>query len=98
MELAVKEQKPNPLLKRKELSGTLAFEGATPSNKQLTEELAKKLSVSADTIVVKNILGAFGGIKADFKAYVYDSKEQLDKVEPKKKVKAEGAAAPAAKK
>ncbi|MBS3148597.1 hypothetical protein J4219_06945 [Candidatus Woesearchaeota archaeon] len=96
MELAVKEQKHNPLLKRKELTGTLAFEGATPSNKELTEQLAKKLSVTAETIVMKQILGAFGGTKAEFKAYVYDSKEQLDKVEPKKKVKAD-ANAPAAK-
>jgi ribosomal protein S24E len=96
MELNIKNKKDNPLLKRQEVTGELTFVGAaTPSNKQLLEELTKKLSVAAEVIVVKHIYGAFGGGKATFEADVYASKEQLDKIEPKKKVKA-APAAPAA--
>jgi ribosomal protein S24E len=97
MELNIKNKKDNTLLKRQEVTGELTFVGAaTPSNKQLLEELTKKLNVAADVIVIKHIYGAFGGGKATFEADVYASKEQLDKIEPKKKVKAAAPAAPAA--
>lgn len=90
-------KKENPLLKRQELTGELTFTGAaTPSNKQLQEELAKKLSVAPELIVIRHIYGAFGGGKAAFEAVAYSSKEQFDKIEPKKKVKAAAPAAPAA--
>jgi len=96
MELTIKE-KTNPLLHRKELTGEITFAGATPSNKQLQEELAKKLGVQAELVAIKHIFGAFGGLKATFEVHVYDTKEQFDKIEPKKKEKkAEPGAAPAA--
>lgn len=97
MELNIKNKKENHLLRRQEVTGELTFTGAaTPSNKQLQEELSKKLGVAAELIVVKHIYGSFGGGKAAFEADVYASKEQLDKIEPKKKVKAAAPAAPAA--
>ena len=97
MELNIKNKKDNPLLKRQEVTGELTFVGAaTPSNKLLQEELAKKLGVPLEVIVIKHIYGAFGGGKATFEAVAYASKEQLDKIEPKKKVKAVAPAAPAA--
>ncbi len=96
MELTIKE-KTNPLLHRKELTGDIAFTGATPSNKQLQEELAKKLGVQTELVAIKHIIGAFGGTKATFEAHVYETKEHFDKIEPKKKEKkAEPGAAPAA--
>ncbi len=87
MELIIKEQKENKLLKRKEILGELKYKGATPSNKQVSEELAKKLSTSEDCIRVKHILGSFGENVASVEAHVYENKEQLDKVEPKIKEK-----------
>jgi len=99
MELVVKHQKENPLLHRKELTGMLSFTGATPSNKQLQEELAKKINAAPDTVAIKNISGTFGGTSAAFEAFIYENKEHHDTIEPKKKEKktAEGAAAPAKK-
>ena len=96
MELHIKQDKKNALLHRKEVEGTLSYQGATPSNAQLTEALSKKFGVGADSIAVKHIYGSFGAQNATFDAHVYDSKEHLLKVEPKQKVKAD-ANAPAAK-
>ena len=99
MELIVKNEKENGLLGRKEIIGTLAFSNATPSNKELSEALAKKFNVPTEQVAVKHIHGSFGGITGKFEAHVYSSKEQLAKVEPKKKEPktAAGQAAPAAK-
>jgi ribosomal protein S24E len=94
MELKL-NKKENPILKRQELTGELTFVGAaTPSNKQLQEEIAKKLGVAAELIVIRHIYGAFGGGKATFEAVAYATKEQFDKIEPKKKEK-KAAATPA---
>ncbi len=96
MELNIKE-KTNPLLHRKELTGDITFTGTTPSNKQVQEEIAKKLGIQTELVAIRHIYGAFGGGKAAFEAYAYDTKEQFDKIEPKKKEKkAEPGAAPAA--
>ncbi len=100
MNLSMKSEKDNALLERKEVIGNLAFSGATPSNKELQEALGKKYNVPAEQVAVKHIFGDFGGITATFEAHVYKSKEQLLKIEPKRKEKkTEGAqaAAPAAK-
>ncbi len=97
MEFEIKNKKENTLLKRHEITGELTFTGAaTPSNKQLQEELAKKLSVAPELIIIRHIYGGFGSGKATFEAVAYASKEQMDKIEPKKKAKAAAPAAPAA--
>ena len=95
MEIEIKNKKDNQLLKRQEVTGEISFTGATPSNKQFQEELSKKLGVAPELVVVRHIYGAFGVGKAAFEADAYATKEQLDKIEPKKKVKA-APAAPAA--
>ncbi len=97
MEVAIKNKKENPLLLREELTGEITFTGATPSNQQLKEELVKKLGAQQEVIVIRHIYTKFGGGKASFEAVAYKSKEQLDKIEPKKKEKkAAPGAAPAA--
>lgn len=97
MELHVKQDKKNALLHRKEVDGTISYQGATPSNAQLQEALSKKFGAPTDAIAVKHIYGSFGAQTATFEAHVYDSKEHHDKIEPKKKAKADPNAAPAAK-
>ncbi len=97
MEITVKNKKENPLLQREELTGEITFTGATPSNQQLKEELSKKIGAQQEVIVIRHIYTTFGGGKAAFEAVAYKSKEQLDKIEPKKKApKAAPGAAPAA--
>jgi ribosomal protein S24E len=100
MELKITNQKENVLLQRKDVTAHVAFDKATPSNADVAKALATKLSVAEDVIVVKQIDGGFGKHIATISAYVYDSKEQKMKIEPKVKAKkaADGAApAPAAK-
>ncbi len=96
MELTIKEQKENPMLLRKEILAHVSFTKATPSNVEVAKAIATKLSASEDAVVVKQIKGGFGSTHAVIKAYVYASKEQKDKIEPKIKVKAAAGAAPAA--
>lgn len=87
MELTIKEQKENPLLNRKEVYGEIQFKGATPSNKEVSAELAKKMKVNEGCIRIQHIYGTFGTQAASLEAHVYESKEQLDKIEPKIKEK-----------
>jgi len=82
----------NKLLHRKEVTGTLAFTGATPSNKEVQTKIAEHFKVTPEQVAVKHIYTDFGKTSAKFEANVYDSKEALDKLEPKKKAVAQAAA------
>ncbi len=98
MELKISHQKENALLQRNEVTASVSFDKATPSNAEVAKALAAKLSATEDVIVVKKIDGGFGSTNATVTAYVYATKEQKAKIEPKVKAKtAQGAAAPAAK-
>ena len=98
MELKITKDHENVMLKRREVSATLSFDKATPSNAEVAKAIATKLSAHEDVIVMKQILGGFGSNTAQVTAYIYATKEQREKIEPKIKVKkAEGATAPAAK-
>jgi len=94
MDIEVKNKKENPQLQRQEITGEIKFSGATPSNQQLRDELAKKIGVQADLVAIRHIYGAFGTGKASFEAVAYATKEQFAKIEPKKKEK-KAAATPA---
>ena len=49
-----------------------------------------------DVVVIKHVLTEFGSTRAAFAAYIYESVEQLQKIEPKVKAKKDKkAAAPA---
>lgn len=96
MELNITQKKENKVLQRNEITGEISFTGPTPSNAQLQEELAKKLGTQKETIAIKHIYGKFGQGTATVHALAYNSKEQHDKIEPKKKEKkAAPGAAPA---
>jgi len=97
MELDVKNQKENELLHRVEVSGEISFGGATPSNKELRDELSKKLGMPKEFLAVRHIYTKFGEAKATFEAYAYKTKEEFEKVEGKIEVKEEKKEAPAEK-
>lgn len=91
MKIEINKTKENPILKRKEIEGTIIFQGATSSNKDAAKEIAGQLKTTEECIVMKKITTKFGTQKANFKAYVYESKEQKEKTEAKtKKQKEEG--------
>lgn len=99
MELTITGKKENLLLSRTELSGKISFTGATPSNDALKKAVAENLKVDPETVVVKRIITDFGMSSGRFEAFVYASREALNKIEPKiKPKKAKEAAKPAEKK
>jgi ribosomal protein S24E len=100
MKIEITEKKDNPLLSRQEVKGTLTFNTATPSNDELQANLAKQLNVDKECIRMKKIATRYGISKADFLAFVYTSKEELEKIEPapKKWVEKQEKKAEAAKK
>jgi len=76
MQVNIQEKKHNPFLKRTEVSGKITFEGATPSNAQLSEAIAKEMKAKeAECVVIKHIYSAFSRREADFVAVVYDTVE-----------------------
>jgi len=99
MKVEIKEKNENPLLSRVEVKGSIEFEGATPSNMELIEILAKELKKDSNLIVVKNIYTQFSQQKAEFLAFVYNDQEvrsKTEKVTKHLKKKAEEAAKAAA--
>lgn len=95
MELTIKNKKENPFLQREEIEGEISFTGATPSNKQVQEELAKKLGVNGELVAIRHVYTKFGETRAAFQAVAYKTKEQFENIEPKKKVVVAPGAAPA---
>lgn len=93
MEITITTKNDNGLLGRSEIKGTLSFTGATPAYPQVKQSLATQLKVKEDVVVIQHVLTEFGSTKANFTAYVYESPEQLQKIEPKVKAKKEKKAA-----
>lgn len=85
MKIEIKNKKENPLLSRVEVSGTVSFDGATPSNEQLAQSIASQMKADASVVKMKKIRNTLGSHQASFTAFVYKSKEELDRVEPKPK-------------
>jgi ribosomal protein S24E len=79
----IKETK-NLVFDRREVQGTIISE-STPSNKEATTLLAKKLSAPEEAIKINGIYGKFGMKEFKVTANVYKSKEEKNKVEKKTK-------------
>jgi small subunit ribosomal protein S24e len=87
MEIKIIEQKDKPVLSRKEIIAEISFTGKTPSNEEVRKKIAEESKADEELVVVKNIYTEFGLTKAKVNAYVYNSKEKLESIEPKKKEK-----------
>jgi ribosomal protein S24E len=89
MELKDIHETKNLVFDRKEIQGTIISESA-PSNKEAVSLLAKKLSISEDSVKIKGVYGKFGMKEFQVKANVYKSKEDRNKIERKTKKEIEG--------
>lgn len=87
VDIKIISEKSQPLLKRKIVNGEFSFEGATLSKVELKKLLAAKLKQAEDVVLVRFIRTGFGVNKAVFEAYVYESKQALEALVPKKKEK-----------
>lgn len=78
------EEKNNELLNRKELK-LLVEAGKNPSMNEALEIIADKFKAEKECIIIKAIKGKFGGNTFLISAFIYKSKEDLARVEPKKR-------------
>ncbi len=77
MELKIQHQEDAPLLSLKRVSGEITFTGATPSYKELKEELAKKLNSKPELVQVRHIYTDFREQIAKFEANIYANEKVL---------------------
>jgi ribosomal protein S24E len=78
------------LIDRTELSIEFQHTGkATPTNNEVKKEISKELKADENLIVIKNIITKFGEGTSLVKAFVYDTLEELKKLEKYEEPKAE---------
>ncbi|MEM4282077.1 MAG: hypothetical protein QW559_02630 [Candidatus Woesearchaeota archaeon] len=87
MKFVEKRRFENKLLRRIEVEGEIIFSGPTPSTEQVVSALASTLNVPPERISVLQIKGSFGSTTAKVIANIYNSKEDKELIEPKKKIK-----------
>ena len=76
----------NTLLKRKEIE-MLVDSISNPGFQKATELVAAETKAAPETIALKAVRGNFGTHQFLIEAFVYDSVQDKDLIEPKKKVK-----------
>jgi len=85
MEIKIKQQQYNPLLKRREIVFQVehAQTKGTPSRLKIRETLAEILKTNPETVYIKRVETKSGTMLAKGEANAYDSVEQAILVEPK---------------
>jgi len=89
MKIDILNEEDKPLLSRTEVNTLIEFEGATPSKNDVQVGIAKIKKKDESLVVVKNIYVHFGTTKAKSLIYIYNTKKEMDNIEPKSKVKTE---------
>ncbi|MAG11075.1 hypothetical protein CMI44_02075 [Candidatus Pacearchaeota archaeon] len=74
----------NPLFNRREIEGEIYAE-VVPSREEVKKIMTEKFSANPDAVKIRTIKGKFGQKVFLIVANIYRSKEDLDKVELKKK-------------
>jgi small subunit ribosomal protein S24e len=84
VEIEITEKKENQLLNRTEIKFRVDHPGTpTPTRLEVKAQLATKLGVNEEVLVLEKIAGIYGRQSASGIARVYNSKEELEKLEPK---------------
>lgn len=81
MEIKITEKRENGLLNRTEVSGSVSFDGPTPSNTDLAAEIAKQLKTDVSLVVMKHIYIKFGHQAGEFFTLVYKDEVARNKIE-----------------
>jgi small subunit ribosomal protein S24e len=82
MEIAVNEKIENPLLNRTEIRFECTYQGeATPKVLDVKNKLVAILNVDKNLLVVHNLKPSYGEGKANGYAKLYDTEENLAKIE-----------------
>ncbi len=81
MEITITEDKRNELLKRREISFRVAYEGPTPSRQQVLDKLTALLNLTANLTVIDSLGTRFGKTEVTGVARVYDAEEMKTRLE-----------------
>ncbi|WP_290725900.1 30S ribosomal protein S24e [Archaeoglobus sp.] len=81
MEVYVEKERYNPLLKRREVYCRLSFEGKTPSRSEVRAKIAGLMNAEPERAVVDYIKTEFGKTEARCYVKIYDTIEDLQKIE-----------------
>ncbi len=84
MDIEINEKKNNPLFNRMEVHFTINHEGeGTPNREIIRSEIAEKLNVKKENIIINNITSSFGIQKSRGYAKIYSSSKKVDTLERK---------------
>ena len=83
MDIKILKDEKKPMLKRREVSGTLGYSNKTPSRSDIIKEVAKVLKAKEEMIIVNQILPDYGTQTAKIRITVYDDKETMKALEGK---------------
>ncbi len=92
MNIQITKDEKKPLLKRRELEGKLGYEDKTPKRLDIRKELAKKLNVKEELVIVKRVKPDYGTQSAHLEIYVYDDEKTLKDLEQEYMMVRHGAA------
>jgi small subunit ribosomal protein S24e len=67
----------NKLLKRREITVSMDYKGATPSREEIKKGVAEKLNVVKDHLVIVRVKTLFGTNKAEVLIHQYADKEAM---------------------
>jgi small subunit ribosomal protein S24e len=90
MDIEIQGTDAQPLLNRTELKARIAFQGATPTKKQVVEAVAKAAGAKHDLVIVRKISTHFGSRSAEVLARVYNDKKSLETLEHKATLRKHG--------
>ena len=80
----------NSLLHRHDVLAKKTYP-TNPGHNAVKEDVAKEFKKTADCVAIKSVKGSFGSSEFVIEARVYDSADKLAEIEPKPRVKKEGA-------
>jgi len=83
MDLKITSDSENKLLNRREIKFVLEQDGGTMKKDELAKQLCKKLNLNPESTIIVKINQGFGRKESYGTAHSYDSKESLQKYEPK---------------
>lgn len=86
MKVEILEDKKNELLKRQEVK-LIFYSEKNPSFQEALKIISGEVKKPEENIAIKGIKGKFGRKSFLINAFVYDSKEEKERIEPKKKEK-----------
>ena len=80
MNIQIISDEKKPLLNRREVSAKIGFDNKTPSRANIKKEIAKKLNVKEELVVVKMVNPDYGTTSAVLDIDVYDNDKTMKDV------------------